>query len=94
MAYVLQMGLQCALSFSSFFVLNPPLRELSGPLAAKCSATFSSWSLTLSICCLVLSRYHVILTNKPMLQRPISINITIVHSEDLLKWMEESRSQL
>ncbi len=43
--------------FSSVFGLYQLLREISGSLAAKRSTMFTSWSLNVSACRLVLSRY-------------------------------------
>ncbi len=53
--------------FSSVFGLPQILRETSGFLAAKCSTTFTSWSLTLSVCCLVLGRLHIMRSSKDIL---------------------------
>lgn len=43
-------------SKSSVFVLHQLLGEISGSSAAKCFTMFTSWSLIVSVCCLLLSR--------------------------------------
>lgn len=45
-----------SLSLTSVFGFFKHLREISDSLAAKCFTMFTSWPLTVSICCLVLSR--------------------------------------
>ena len=49
--------------YSVLTILSGPyqlLEQISGTLAAECSTIFTRYSLTVSVCCLVLSRFGTV----------------------------------